>query len=188
MVPKLHMETLHAEGGQSPFVARDESGTGGTADHDELQYTNCPIRECGEMVLSSELDSHIELHGEEDGENDAESPTLHSSSKKARGENIKEPGFGTKFANALLNMDDHTGTSSSKESASQVSAKAAWKDILKMPDISSNSHSKSPSNVPRQLGVCPLIVTTRCHMILTLRTESRAWPPCTREADASMAC
>jgi hypothetical protein len=135
MVPKLHMETLHAEGGQSPFVARDESGTGGTADHDDLQYTDCPIRDCGEMVLTSELDSHIEMHGEEDGENDAETPAIHGSSEKARGESMTDV------------------RSSPNESASHVSAKAAWKAILKMPDISSKSHSKPPSQLPQQLGV-----------------------------------
>ncbi|KAM3071981.1 hypothetical protein ACMFMG_008448 [Clarireedia jacksonii] len=152
MAPKLHLETLHAEGGQSPFVARDESSTGGMASHDDLQYTDCPIKECGEMVLTSELDSHIEMHDEEHGENDADTPTIHSSSKEARGENTKEPGFGTNFANTRLSIDEHRGTSSSNESASQISTKAAWKAILKMPDISSKSHSKPPSNVPRQLG------------------------------------
>ncbi|PQE30765.1 peptidase family C78 protein [Rutstroemia sp. NJR-2017a WRK4] len=133
------METLHAEGGQSPFVARDESGHSGTVDHhDDLQYTDCPIRDCGEMVLASELDSHIEMHGEEDGENDAETAAIHSSSENARGENSREV------------------RSSPNESASQVSAKAAWKAILKMPDISSKSHSKPPSQLPQQLGKAEL--------------------------------
>jgi hypothetical protein len=143
MAPKLHMETLHAEGGQSPFVARDESGHSDTVNHhDDLQYTDCPIRDCGEMVLASELDSHIEMHGEEDGENDVETAAIHGSSENARGDTSREV------------------RSSLNESASQVSAKAAWKAILKMPDISSKSHSKPPPQLPQQLGVGPFLHVT----------------------------
>ncbi|ESZ99444.1 hypothetical protein SBOR_0206 [Sclerotinia borealis F-4128] len=162
---RLHMETLHAEG-ESPFVTRESASVVAMVDQDDVDYTNCPVDGCGEMILFDELDSHIEMHAEEDGDMEIETPTSRTSRKEDKGS--KDAGFGTKLSHALRNIDDgHHYEVRESEPSAQVSAKA-WRDILKMPDISLKSQPKSqpkaPAKGPRQLGVgCSFLQYSMSH-------------------------
>lgn len=145
------METLHAEG-ESPFVAKDSASVVAMVDQDDVDYTDCPVDGCGEMVLCCELTSHIEMHGEEDGEMELDTPASDSSRKGTKRGVGKDASFGTKLSHALRNIDEGHDYEIREPSSTQVSAKA-WKEILKMPDISLKSQPKAPVKGPRQLGV-----------------------------------
>ncbi|TAQ90391.1 hypothetical protein B7494_g1284 [Chlorociboria aeruginascens] len=135
----LHMETLHSEG-DSPFVIKDNASIAAIValdDDGEVQYASCPVEGCGEAILFSELDSHIDMHGAEGSIEDS-APASKRVKLEARGESE----FDTKLSYALRNLDDG-GCSSSQspfsETDRQPSAKAAWKGILKMPDLISKA-------------------------------------------------
>lgn len=147
------METLHAEG-ESPFVAKDSASVIAMVDPDDIDYADCPVDGCGEMVLFSELDSHIEMHGEEDGDMELNIPISQKSRKGDASDVGKDASFGTKLSDALRNIDDeHDYEVQGNESSTPHVATKAWKDILKMPDISLKSQPKAPVKGPRQLGV-----------------------------------
>jgi len=93
---KLHLETLHAEG-QSPFVAKDSASVVAMVNQDDVNYADCPIDGCGEMVLFDELDSHIEMHGEEDGNMDLDTPASGPSRQEVKNGVGKDASFGTKL-------------------------------------------------------------------------------------------
>ncbi|KAG4034044.1 hypothetical protein MFRU_003g00220 [Monilinia fructicola] len=152
----LHMETLHAEG-ESPFVAKDSASVIAMVDPDDIDYADCPVDGCGEMVLFSELDSHIEMHGEEDGDMELNIPISQNSRKGDASDVGKDASFGTKLSHALRNIDDeHDYEVQGNESSTPHVATKAWKDILKMPDISLKSQPKAPVKGPRQLGKAEL--------------------------------
>ncbi|KAI9646951.1 hypothetical protein NHQ30_004951 [Ciborinia camelliae] len=152
----LHLETLHAEG-ESPFVAKDSASVIAMVDRDDVDYADCPVEGCGEMVLLNELDNHIEMHGEEDGDMELDTPASGSSKKGTHRGVGKDSSFGTKLSHALRNIDDgYDYEVPQNESSAQVSTKA-WKDILKMPDISFISQPKAPvKRGPQQLGKAEL--------------------------------
>lgn len=74
-----HMEHVHPEG-ESPFMARDSNNSstvsaaanGGFAldDGAGIQYAECPVDGCGEVVRGDEMDYHVELHAQEEGPED----------------------------------------------------------------------------------------------------------------------
>lgn len=157
---KLHMETLHPEG-DSPFVVKEDSSITGILstisdthnEDDNVQYGNCPIPSCGETLHLGELENHISLHDAEEMDADDDSERF---SKRKRMVNGCESPFDTKIPRALRNLDS-TRESSPATSMSdpQETAKAVWRDIMKMPEPSSKPHpSTSSSNVTRRrLGV-----------------------------------
>lgn len=80
-----HLELTHPENGDSPFIARDASPAGkrnrsgsrassiaGRGKHDRSRsvsptfdedvFLACPIKDCGEVIHSRELEDHMELH------------------------------------------------------------------------------------------------------------------------------
>ncbi|EHA57034.1 hypothetical protein MCOR27_009683 [Pyricularia oryzae] len=75
----LHMEHVHPEG-ESPFVARDSNNSstvsaaanGGFALDDTagIQYAECTVDGCGEVVRGDEMEYHVELHAQEEGPED----------------------------------------------------------------------------------------------------------------------
>jgi hypothetical protein len=142
------METLHPEGGQSPFIVKDDDASIAAmislADED-VQYASCPVEGCGEAVLFTELDSHIEMHGNEQGQDSETEDDDEPEPKKPKlkEEDIQKE-FGTKLSYALRNLDDSEKSSSeSPPSDRQTKAKAQWKDLLKMPEPASSSNSKA---------------------------------------------
>ncbi|KAJ8064515.1 hypothetical protein OCU04_006847 [Sclerotinia nivalis] len=150
----LHMETLHAEG-ESPFITKDSASVIAMVDQEDVNYADCPVDGCGEMVLFDELESHIEMHGEEDGNMELDTPASESSRNGTKKGVGKDASFGTKLSHALRNIDDGHDYEIREPPAAQASQKA-WRDILKMPDISLKSQPKAPVQGPRQLGKAEL--------------------------------
>jgi hypothetical protein len=104
------METLHPEGGESPFIAKDDASVAAIAAPDEERikndnYINCPVEGCGEALLLTELESHVEMHEEEQDSTGDESSNR---SKRIKLDLKPGPGatFDTKLSYALRNLDD----------------------------------------------------------------------------------
>ncbi|RDW89405.1 hypothetical protein BP6252_01437 [Coleophoma cylindrospora] len=173
------METLHAEG-ESPFVVRDDASVAAlispTSDSDhnkadeDVQYANCPVDGCGEVLLLSDFDNHIRLHDVEDS--DAEMH-LGNTASDSRGAAL-DSDFGTKLSDALQHLDDgseegqsepphayakalssqHEDHRHSHKSLHHTShnppiyqerAKTIWKQMLNMPEKPSKVHYASSS-------------------------------------------
>lgn len=65
-----HVELVHPEGGNSPFIAKDGQGENGNNDDGRMEvaqqstspaYVQCPY-DCGEQVLAAELTLHTDFH------------------------------------------------------------------------------------------------------------------------------
>jgi zinc finger-containing ubiquitin peptidase 1 len=176
---KLHLETQHPEGDTaSPFTIQEDQASiaaalalsihtpPSTASEEDENYVSCPVEGCGEALLLTELESHIEMHAEEqDSSNDEED----DDDERGRGKRIKlnpeigaGAGFDTKLSYALRNLEDvdeHVNESGKGErDGKQASAKAAWKGLLKMPDVvAGKATTVSPSKGRRRLGVSALL-------------------------------
>lgn len=176
---KLHVETQHPEGGQSPFVVKDDDASIAAmismADED-VRYASCPVEGCGEKIRFTELDSHIEMHeAEEQGQEDSdiESESEPEPKKPKLGEGIQQA-FGTKLSYALRNLDDSEKSSPEPPpSDRQAKAKPQWKDILKMPETASSSKSKAGASSTaatksprRRLGVSLSSVLELSHHVI----------------------
>jgi uncharacterized lipoprotein len=149
------METVHPEDGESPFIVKDDASIAAlmACDNDDRteQYVNCPVEGCGEALLLTELESHIEMHEEEQ---DTRDDASNRASKKVKMEPPTQEAFDTKLSSALRNLDDGDEHIASDR---QSTAKATWKSLLKMPDVSSK-HSSPPSKTARRrLGVSLII-------------------------------
>jgi hypothetical protein len=158
---QLHMETQHPEGGDSPFIVKDDASIaallafGDSATSED--YASCPVDGCGEAILFTELDSHIEMHAEEQ-ESDDDKSSLDRQAKKLKLDPEVEASFDTKLSRALRNIgdEDDVPREEAPRSEKQASAKAAWKGLLKMPTTSPKASVAAPvSGKPRRrLGVC----------------------------------
>jgi hypothetical protein len=173
------VETQHPEGGQSPFVVKDDDASIAAmismADED-VRYASCPVEGCGEKIRFTELDSHIEMHeAEEQGQEDSdiESESEPEPKKPKLGEGIQQA-FGTKLSYALRNLDDSEKSSPEPPpSDRQAKAKPQWKDILKMPETASSSKSKAGASSTaatksprRRLGVSLSSVLELSHHVI----------------------
>ncbi|KUJ20197.1 DUF1671-domain-containing protein [Mollisia scopiformis] len=143
----LHMETLHPENGESPFVAKENASIAALVslqDEEDVQYVNCPVDGCGEALLLTELDNHIEMHEEEQSHSPGESDESSRSPKRLKIEPRVEASFDTKLSYALRNLDEDDGHLAHEKSSHdvQTAAKNTWKSILKMPDSASKAESK----------------------------------------------
>ncbi|KAH8768012.1 peptidase family C78-domain-containing protein [Hyaloscypha finlandica] len=148
----LHLETVHPEDGESPFVVKDDASIAALMSLDgekDDRYANCPVEGCGEALLLTELESHIEMHEEEQDSGDDQSSR---SSKRLKHEPPIEAAFDTKLSHALRNLEDVNERleSESPSSDRQAVAKATWKSILKMPDSSSKTAAPSSSKSNRR--------------------------------------
>ncbi|KAK3945088.1 DUF1671-domain-containing protein [Diplogelasinospora grovesii] len=101
----LHMETLHAEGDSSPFVVaaaaegnNDQPGNGKPSPDNsssssssstvkevdgDVEYGECPVDGCEEILLLSAMDYHLELHAAQE-EADAGAPANTTTSDNRR--------------------------------------------------------------------------------------------------------
>lgn len=160
------METRHPEGGESPFVVKDDaSHTGAMSLYEEdPPYVSCSVANCGETIMLGELESHMEMHvAMGSGEETDEDSDL--SSIKPKKEEIATLSFGSKLTHALRNLEDIPLTTfenkispvKSRELDPRASAKAAWKNIMKMPEDSTiskgNPNNKVMGRGPHRLGV-----------------------------------
>ena len=152
------METRHPEGGESPFIVKDDASVAavlsmGRGGEEEPDFACCPIDSCGEVILLTELDSHIEMHDMESQDIDQDAV---SRSKDYEMEDAVQTSFDTKISHELRNLHVQAPSIENDLSEQQASAKAAWKEILKMPQAppkplpSPNGKSKGPL---RRLGV-----------------------------------
>ncbi|RDL35102.1 DUF1671-domain-containing protein [Venustampulla echinocandica] len=142
----LHMETVHPEGGESPFVVKDDASLAAVlslADDQDAEYSSCPVEGCGEVLLRTEFDSHLEMHSAEQDSGD-ESGAVSNNIKL---EPEIEASFDAKLSHALRNIGDDEGVGEAKPSPSerQASAKAVWKGLLKMPDASTQKPASPAS-------------------------------------------
>lgn len=150
------METLHPEGGESPFLVKDDASIAAVMSlcEDDIQYASCPIESCGEAIPFSELDSHMEMHSAEEGTDEDEEHT----SKDVNGEEKPGTTFDTKLAYALRNLNDDESSTETEVADPQADTKAAWKNLLKMPDATLKIKGKIIDSTPvkgsrRRLGV-----------------------------------
>ena len=152
-LPQLHMETEHPEGGESPFVVKDDASIAAVLslnDDEEVQYASCPVDGCGEAILLTELDSHIEMHTAEEQDTDHEFGE--SASRGSNLEDMIKASFDTKLSHALRNLnDDERSIPVSHTSDRQATAKAVWKSLLRMPDTGSKAFTTKGTR--RRLGV-----------------------------------
>lgn len=154
----LHIQTVHSEGGESPFIVKEDDSSIAEilSMDDEPQYFTCSVEGCGEAILLTELDSHIEMHGAEQESGDENTDPIPKEMRVSPG---PEASFDTKLSHALRNVDDGNGLSSSKRQRSQnspgrhESAKDRWKELLKMPKLPPKNSSLSTSkSTRRRLG------------------------------------
>jgi zinc finger-containing ubiquitin peptidase 1 len=150
------METKHPEGGESPFIVKDDASVAallslnGDGD-DDADFASCPIDGCGEEILLAELDSHIEMHGAE--EQDVDQDSL-STSGEPDMEEVVNASFDTKLSRELRNLNGRGSSKGKPLSDQQAGAKVAWKSILKMPDTSAKPRPASATkSTRRRLGV-----------------------------------
>ncbi len=151
------METLHPEGGESPFVVQDDASIAALMalddnEQDDQKYASCPVEGCGEALLLTDLESHIEMHQEEQGTSGESS----RSPKRLKLGPGSESTFDTKLSYALRNLDEgdegkQLQPVDAPPSDRQATAKAAWKGLLKMPEASKISHG-SPTKTPASKG------------------------------------
>lgn len=161
------METLHAEG-ESPFVVRDDASVAAvmsvvsepeTEEAGDVQYANCPVEGCGEILRLEDFDSHIRLHNVEDSDAEVEADQVESA-KRVKLNTGYGSSFATKLSRALRNLDDddHESTPTSVSNGvtdQQERAKAAWKNMMKMPDGSKHQEPSTFKTPKKRLGVRP---------------------------------
>jgi len=167
-VLKLHVATVHPEDGPSPFAVTDDASIAAMItqeEDDNFQYVQCRREGCEEIILLEELESHVEMHDTEEqkdlDDSDDEPGLLSKRSKFSEEPDDSKNNFSTKLSIALRNLgdgEDNTSTSESPSSDLQLSVKAKWKHILKMPDTSSKSEALSaspsqPNTERKRLGV-----------------------------------
>lgn len=121
-IAKLHIETLHPENGESPFVVNDGSSLrvlmeDGEEDEEGEEYVECPQEGCGEALLLVELEGHVEMHEQERAGSglgddlDAEGRRV-SASKRVKLDSdhmsgqAGAAGFETRIADGLRNLDE----------------------------------------------------------------------------------
>ncbi len=174
---QLHVESQHPEGGESPFIIKEDASIEALVDlnsSNDGEYIHCPIEGCGEDLLPAELESHIEMHKEEQDTGDSEVQSSRSS-KRLKIEPHIADSFDIKLSHALRNLDDgddrHVSDVPSLDR--HATSKAAWKKVLKMPDATSRATSTSKAPTRRRLGVSPS-VTYSHHVILTY-CRNRNW-------------
>ncbi len=164
------METLHAEG-DSPFVA-DNNDTAlanavAVADED-VQYTECPVDGCGEILELDEMDFHLELHAEEAGahvDNDSDLVANQATYPSQPARPVAAPS--SSGPSRSHREGERERRRHAEVSGKQAKVISTWKRLLRMPNSSASStlssrHSKDPtmtappdSGNGKRLGVSP---------------------------------
>lgn len=149
------METQHSEG-KSPFaVDEDHPATQETVKHngdevassssvapsvEEVQFAECPIEGCGEVITLAEYDDHIELHNLEEAAGDTSSRSASGSPyhRYANRDGYHSPYPEQEPAAATATRRHHADGSSKQGNSIQ-----SWKQILQMPNATSHKR-RSP--------------------------------------------
>ncbi|KAK4193086.1 peptidase family C78-domain-containing protein [Podospora australis] len=159
----LHLETLHAEDEAQPSAApvdkEKPKPASGSAHHskaededDDLQYVECSVDGCGEILALSQLEYHLELHEEEiDDRSSPETPVPPSSSSSV----ASGPSRSHREAERHRQSSDRKSEPSEKQSK----AISVWKKIFKMTipvptrgssRFTRHSHKSLLPNAPRK--------------------------------------
>ncbi|KAK4127700.1 DUF1671-domain-containing protein [Parathielavia appendiculata] len=125
----LHIETLHSEG-ESPFTAREDSAVEDSGTTENLDYVECPVDGCGDLIVLQELDYHLELHSQEEADSVQEKSAVKSVTEAAP------------CTSGPSRMHREAGrhrqsTDDSDKNDRQANAISAWRRLLKMPGSSS---------------------------------------------------
>jgi hypothetical protein len=191
------MESKHPEGGESPFIIKDDAASvAALIEYDSGSnddYVLCPVDGCGEALMLAELESHVEMHEEEQDTGNSEVLSSRSPKRLKLDPEIKNS-FSSKLSYALRNIgdpDDERPVSDVPSPDRNASVKDAWKKVLKMPESSSSKAASAnmidgPKPVRRRLGVSP---PSSGYMSRESNSaaEVGAGSPSCREADARMA-
>ena len=102
---------------------------------EDLEYVECPVDGCGEVLLLQELDYHLELHSDEAGEPLPEAPTPAPDSGTDPGTEAHPPATGP--SRAHRETERHRQPDHDAKNDRQAKAISAWKRLLKMPSVSS---------------------------------------------------
>jgi hypothetical protein len=152
------METVHPEGGDSPFIVKDDVSIAGLIAMDDEkceEYASCPVEGCGEAIPLTELEMHLEMHEEELEVGDSEQSE--QSLKRLRENKEGEATFDAKLSHAFRNLPNDNDIQEGPIEGSyspdqQNSAKSAWKNLLRIPDLPSKASTTKKSS-RRRLGV-----------------------------------
>lgn len=151
----LHIEELHIE--DSPFVAKDNSKRGTDAniksrlpevspeqpdaDCDDLfeEYVACPLSECGEELLTSDLNEHLDYHfAERVTLDEQQESSLSTSSRELKMHSSSEYSSGSSTAHLNTSTSpssyhtDHAQRSTPSSSSKDGSAQHRRKRVRKV--------------------------------------------------------
>ncbi len=102
---------------------------------EDLEYVECPVDACGEVILLQELDYHLELHSDEVGEPLPEAPAPTPDLGTHSGAEARPPATGP--SRAHRETERHRQPDHDAKNDRQAKAISAWKRLLKMPSVSS---------------------------------------------------
>jgi len=153
------LEEAHSEG-PSPFVAVNEGGEdqnrqaalkpeeepGNDEDGNSPAYAECPIDNCGEMLLVEEMGYHIELHADEEDMNEVDASEQSSDPRpKHNSKSAARPRReGHWHDDQVSSIEEYNSSSSKRNRQSSIQA---WKKIFSMPKPSA-SKPKASTAVP----------------------------------------
>jgi hypothetical protein len=122
---------------------------------DELNFVECPVDDCGETILLTELESHVLMHDiENNNNNDTSCPDSHRNKRVRNTDTEAGLGFDTRLPPALRNINGHQQSSHTGSPDRQESAKAGWRELLNMPGSRHEPRASSDSiKSHRRLGV-----------------------------------
>ncbi|KAK4105002.1 DUF1671-domain-containing protein [Parathielavia hyrcaniae] len=127
----LHIETVHWERESRVTVKEDgEPDKSGTAE--DLEYVECPLDGCGDILVLQELDYHLELHSQEETESAQETPAAETVTE-ATPPCTSGPSRMHREAERYRKSPD-----GSDRNDRQANAISTWRRLLKMPGSSSS--------------------------------------------------
>lgn len=182
------METVHHED-DSPWAVSDDASIAAImalqeqeASEDSIPYVHCHVEGCGEQIPLIELESHVELHSaEREDEDDESSAANHKSDPQSLHRDLN---LDQVIPPQLRNLE-HTVTSDSSKKRTrspspQRKARAAWRDMLNMPDVTSKKTSTSASSSKGKgrlgVGLWIVLVATRLCLLLSRKRSLDRMP------------
>jgi hypothetical protein len=144
------MESLHPDDDSPPShlvnTTEDQFPQSGRDDDDDIEYTECPVDGCGELLTNEMIDFHAELHGAEDSRSnlngkEAACPTQHL---EARGSSSSGPSRSHREA------DRHRRAKA--EGSSSKRPKFSLRRFFRMPDYFSRHHDGAPKSRSKSGG------------------------------------
>lgn len=180
-----HIGMQHSED-QSPFAGKHKTEQeaiidGLLAEQARVNYVECPMEGCGEVVLSEELNNHLDMHvveHEAASVDDLDRVSATVSTENDESSSMSEPDRCDGSVSKDLSKGPHRIDTVSEKSTigNQEAAKAVWKKLMNMPGSAKHKGAITEINKgPRKLGVrWQIAETTIC---TNLEAESRTRSP-----------